>query len=71
MCLSGRDGGLQKGSGLLGQSQNLQGHREPLQEAVPKASFPSCLVSLGEHYKGLSRGKELKYGEGSSRKLSL
>lgn len=63
--------------GLLGQSQTLpvweeqQGHRQPLQGAVPKASSLSPLVSLGGNYEGLSRGKELKYGERLSRKPSL
>lgn len=55
----------------LGEGQ--QGHKGALLakcagEAAPKASSPPlpsklCLVSLGGCYKGLSRGKELKYGE--------
>lgn len=61
---------------LLGRSQTLpvweeqQGLREPLQEAVPKVSSLSCLVSLGGHYKGVSRGR-VEIWERSSRKSFL
>lgn len=75
-CVAGIEA-RRRALGLLGQSQTLpvweeqQGHRELLQGAMPKASSPSCLVSLGGHYKELSRDKGLKYGERSSRKPSL
>lgn len=87
MCCSlGRDRSLQKDSRTPWQVPapasvrwDKQGYREPTllceSGASAKGFFPLpsklYLVSLDGHYEGLSRGKELKYGERLSIKSSL